>query len=181
MEEEQQALETLVKEQKGGNSRMCRRVSGTMELLVAQPWLPQDAKPQQVWCFYPTTILMIGCCMRPFSHSQGHLSERNKKSTCNTHKTRYTKRCKATAYSKRTKGGIVWIRMCMPLCLLLGLLKGGDLTSPVLSNRTTNSTGQTRSRSCSGAGLGGVDGVGEVAVINLTVSPSKSALPEDKG
>ena len=46
LQEKQQALETLLKEHKGINARMCRRLSGT-----SQAWLPQDAHPQHVWSF----------------------------------------------------------------------------------------------------------------------------------
>ena len=51
LQEKQQALEILLKEQKGINARMCQRLSGTMEAPTTQPRLPQDANPQHVWSF----------------------------------------------------------------------------------------------------------------------------------
>ena len=51
LEKIQQALETLLEEQTGVYKITCRKLSGTMEMLVAQPWLPQDGNQQQVWYF----------------------------------------------------------------------------------------------------------------------------------
>ena len=48
LEEDQQALELLLEEQKGFNARMCCRLSETAESPTTQPWLPRDGDPQQV-------------------------------------------------------------------------------------------------------------------------------------
>ena len=125
-EEEQQALETLPEQHKGINARMCRRISGTMELPTTQPWLPGDANPQQVWSLHQE---MFGSQMFHeafFWQSLSHLSERNRQYAQDMLQQTVQGNHVRQVNQKRQ---FFWVNRWIQLCLL-GLLQGVDSRAP---------------------------------------------------
>ena len=95
--------EFLLEGQNRVNARMCRGLSGTMEVLEAQSWKPQDANQQRIWSLVEQVF--GGPMLREaLWQSQDFLLQRNWKRADDTRKTCHTKRCKPTKYSKQIKG-----------------------------------------------------------------------------
>ena len=195
LEEDQQALETWLTKQQAINATMCRRLSETTESPTTQPWLPRDANPQQVWSFVPQLINGLKLYGASWALAGPLVREEQAK---NWHKVQG----KLQVMQKQQFSG----DERMQLCLLMVLLKGVNFNSSTLlvgsssleraghvqpKLWTRQRIGQEGARRQEQGALHTTnqrqtekaweDGVGEVPVINLTDSPSKTSLPEDSG
>ena len=128
LEEEQQALETLLMEQTRVSKRMCGRLSGTMDMIVALPCMSATRCKPAVCGHLSNNQSRTQCCMRASSATAGRWSEKNIKSGCKPHETCYSRRCNASKCSNHRSSNS-WVKAWMHFCLLLGPLKGVNSTA----------------------------------------------------
>ena len=128
LEKQQQKLKHSIICVRSKRESMQEFVQGPAEpwKCLRQPWLRQDANPQQV--------LFLGTFIKWLNLARGHVgnhrtASREKLEKKPVIRTGHAaeKRCKATKCSTKARSSNCWVKLC--LCLLLGLLIGVDFTA----------------------------------------------------